>query len=294
MSFSEFVFGFSDETKRKFPYLFANLDIDRHGSKRQMPMEVLSLGMSRTGTASMKAALTRLGYNTAHGFDMHANKRDCLMWDEAFAAKYHGDTFIDLNKPDFWDQLLGHVSAVTDTPHNAFGPELINAYPEVKVVLVEREIEAWYKSFERAVIRGADFPKAITLFSYLDPMGVGFFKVIQREGFMAGQFHAKDVAEWRANARPVYQQHYAEIRRVLKDQPDRLLEYKLGDGWEPLCQFLGKVVPDEPFPRVNETSSHDEMQVVTAMICLRAALRNIAMCIAPFVVAVLAWKYSRA
>ena len=32
---------------------------------------------------------------------------------------------------------------------------------------------------------------------------------------------------------------------------DRLLEWRVGDGWEPLCKFLGKEIPDEPFPHVN-------------------------------------------
>jgi hypothetical protein len=32
---------------------------------------------------------------------------------------------------------------------------------------------------------------------------------------------------------------------------ERLLVYRVDDGWEPLCGFLGVEVPDEPFPRVN-------------------------------------------
>lgn len=32
---------------------------------------------------------------------------------------------------------------------------------------------------------------------------------------------------------------------------ERLLEWNVKDGWEPLCEFLGKPVPDEPFPHVN-------------------------------------------
>lgn len=30
---------------------------------------------------------------------------------------------------------------------------------------------------------------------------------------------------------------------------------KMGDGWEPLCEFLGKPVPDEPFPWVNDAEA---------------------------------------
>ena len=33
---------------------------------------------------------------------------------------------------------------------------------------------------------------------------------------------------------------------------DRLLVYQVKEGWEPLCAFLGKPVPDEPFPRTND------------------------------------------
>ncbi|WP_143044292.1 sulfotransferase [Nonomuraea jiangxiensis] len=36
---------------------------------------------------------------------------------------------------------------------------------------------------------------------------------------------------------------------------DRLLVYEIGDGWEPLCAFLGLPVPDEPFPQVNERAA---------------------------------------
>ena len=39
---------------------------------------------------------------------------------------------------------------------------------------------------------------------------------------------------------------------------DRLLIYKIEDGWEPLCKFLDKPVPGVPFPRVNETKAVQE------------------------------------
>jgi hypothetical protein len=32
---------------------------------------------------------------------------------------------------------------------------------------------------------------------------------------------------------------------------ERLLEWSAEDGWEPLCKFLGKPIPNQPFPRVN-------------------------------------------
>jgi hypothetical protein len=57
-----------------------------------------------------------------------------------------------------------------------------------------------------------------------------------------------------ATLRRTYIEHYAHIRS--KVPPERLLSFHPRDGWEPLCEFLGKEVPkDEAFPRVNEAKS---------------------------------------
>jgi hypothetical protein len=34
--------------------------------------------------------------------------------------------------------------------------------------------------------------------------------------------------------------------------PGRLLVYSVRDGWDPLCTFLGRPVPDVPFPNIND------------------------------------------
>ena len=36
--------------------------------------------------------------------------------------------------------------------------------------------------------------------------------------------------------------------------PSNLLVFNVKQGWEPLCTFLGKEVPAEPFPNVNESA----------------------------------------
>lgn len=45
---------------------------------------------------------------------------------------------------------------------------------------------------------------------------------------------------------------------------ERLLEWSVEDGWEPLCSFLGKPVPKEPFPNVNSAAkwAGNEMSVI--------------------------------
>jgi len=36
---------------------------------------------------------------------------------------------------------------------------------------------------------------------------------------------------------------------------DQLLVFKVSDGWEPLCKFLGKPIPSEEFPHKNKGAS---------------------------------------
>lgn len=154
--------------------------------------------------------------------------------------------------------MLGHVSATTDTPANCFGPELIAAYPDAKIILIERDVDAWYKSFNQAVIVSNEIP--FWFRALLEQLSDKMWKLRTIiPGIMKGQFRAKDIPEWRSKARTVYKEHYAEIRALLKDQPERLLEYDLASGWEPLCNFLSKDIPDVPFPRINEAAQHDEM-----------------------------------
>lgn len=49
-------------------------------------------------------------------------------------------------------------------------------------------------------------------------------------------------------------QHFLEhnvlVRKVCP--PERLLDFKLGSGWDTLCDFLGTEIPDVPYPNVND------------------------------------------
>lgn len=44
--------------------------------------------------------------------------------------------------------------------------------------------------------------------------------------------------------------HYEHVRSIVLKED--LLEFKPQDGWESLCKFLGKEVPDEPFLHIND------------------------------------------
>ncbi|THY11316.1 hypothetical protein D6D01_08958 [Aureobasidium pullulans] len=145
----------------------------------------------------MKAAYEILGYPTYHWVSMMENPKDLDLWNSTLSRKYD-----DSKNPDTlaeWDALIGHISAVTDSPINAFAPELIAAYPHAKVVLVERDIASWYKSFEKNVISPfvAPFTRIVL---EVEP---GFIGKMGRIGglLMHGQWNSKDFDEWRAKAR---------------------------------------------------------------------------------------------
>ena len=46
-----------------------------------------------------------------------------------------------------------------------------------------------------------------------------------------------------------YEEWIQEAKRLVPET--QLLIFNVKQGWEPLCRFLGKPVPETPFPRVN-------------------------------------------
>ncbi|PGH07121.1 hypothetical protein GX51_01908 [Blastomyces parvus] len=216
--------------------------IDRRKCHRTVPMKVLALGVGRTGTASLRAALERLGYvDTYHMMSASVeNPPDCLMWQDALAAKYDGVGEFGRKE---WDQLLGHCQAVCDWPACAFAKELIEAYPNAKVILTTRDVDSWHSSVMKTVWWRVTDPehRLISNFSWAASM---YYPMLQKffDTFFKGDFPNK--------GKQVYQNHVEEVRSLVPKE--RLLEYKIGEGWGPLCQFLGEEVPDAVFPRGND------------------------------------------
>lgn len=119
---------------------------------------------------AMQVALESLGCKpTYHGYTPLDNINDCGKWIRAFEAKYHG------RGPPFtrddWDDLLGKYQAVTDSPAICFGEELIKAYPEARVILMERDINRWYQSFK--VIIKEIYNPILNILRLLDPQLIG-------------------------------------------------------------------------------------------------------------------------
>ncbi len=52
-------------------------------------------------------------------------------------------------------------------------------------------------------------------------------------------------------AKHLFLQHIAHVQATVP--AEKLLVFEVTQGWGPLCKFLGKAVPEQPFPNVNDS-----------------------------------------
>lgn len=90
---------------------------------------------------------------------------------------------------------------------------------------------------------------SLLLYNIIDPI-IGSGPATNMFKLEFAYFNCKDTAGFRANAKQTYLNHNEHVKHVVP--PERLLRYEMGSGWKPLCAFLGKEVPDMPFPFTNE------------------------------------------
>ncbi|PYI08309.1 hypothetical protein BO78DRAFT_395706 [Aspergillus sclerotiicarbonarius CBS 121057] len=233
-------------------------------------------------------ALETLGITCWHSTQFMSSKfGDIEMWQEAVDRKFFNAPGSKYGRAEF-DQLLHDYGAVSsDTPVIAFADDLIEAYPDAKVVLVERDIDSWYESWMSSVIKNSYDPFVTVIYTldrwFTHPLGHVHKSTFEGWLGIKGPEDAKRVSKEK------YREHYALVRRLTP--PDRLLEFKLGDGWGPLCEFLGKPVPEVPFPHLNEKKWLDEkVQIVLQRGMKRLAWKVVLWFLAPLLAATLLYK----
>jgi hypothetical protein len=187
--------------------------------------KVFGIGLSKTGTTSLAAALEVLGYTS-------------LSW------KRDGKV---LGWPEFY-----YADAATDTVCSAQFESLYHTFEESKFIYTVRDIDDW----EQSIIRhfgnyfGVDKPSDFRCLhrrksSWEDDPGWEFhnsLRTIQiRECLYAHHSSWRD-AYWAFDQR---------VRHFFEDKPDdRFVKMNIpdGDGWDLLCSLLDREVPDRPFP----------------------------------------------
>lgn len=197
-----------------------------------MTLKVIGTGFGRTGTDSMRTALDILGVGPCH--HMRA-----LLADEDHKMKWRSRAVT--GTPD-WNEIFDSFGACIDWPSAYYWPELIQAYPDAKVLLTWRTAESWWTSFEKTILR------AVQSSTETEENAPGSQMISLRV------FGGKPLT--RDHCIAVYE---ANVARVLAEvPPGRLLVHRLGDGWQPLCVFLGLPVPSDPYPRANSAKSFQE------------------------------------
>lgn len=161
--------------------------------------------------------------------------------------------------------------AVTDAPCVNFSEALIKAYPEAKVVLSLRDPDKWVPSVERSFYQVLSWP-SWRLLALLDPVfSPPFQSVYPRTDDLQfvgiyNELILLILKDWTGgdweNRRKLKQGFIDHNERVRSLVPkERLLEFRVEQGWKPLCKFLGKEVPDEPYPRVNEGNNAANLHI---------------------------------
>jgi hypothetical protein len=199
-------------------------------------MDVIGAGFGRTGTLSLKVALEQLGLGPC----MHMLP---LLSDPVKAELFHKAALGD--RGSLTAALDGCRSSV-DWPGAFFWRELIEEHPRAKVVLTVRDPQRWYDSMEQTILRAASMPQS----PQGPPAGLAMIRTAVFDGTFDGRLGDRE------HAVRVFEEHIAEVRRTVAAQ--RLLVFEVSQGWEPLCAFLGKPVPQTPFPRLNDTAAFQE------------------------------------
>jgi hypothetical protein len=223
-------------------------------------MRVIGAGLPRTGTLTQKLALEELGLGPCyHWVDVLADlDREVELWDRA----------LDGGAP--WGEVFEGYNTTVDWPGGYFYRELIDVYPEAKVLLSVRDPESWERSFRQTIWTMSFGKSPMPLLSRargeVDPRWQRYLALVDRmfwgeQGtFAAGHSPAQLIEQMVA--------HNEQVKRDVP--PERLLVWAVTDGWEPLCEFLEVDVPAGPLPHANDRETFVERVTDGALDALQA------------------------
>jgi hypothetical protein len=205
-----------------------------------MALKVIGAGFGRTGTLSLKVALEKLGFGPCyHMIEVFPRPEHIAMWHR-----------LAFGHPMDWDEIFHGFSATVDWPAARWWREIEAYYPNAKVLLSVRDPEAWYKSMSDTIYQPMKSPPPDNA-----PEMPRLQSEMIRKSVLAETFDNR--FDDKAHAIAVFERHNQEVRDTI--DPARLLVFDVREGWAPLCRFLEVTVPEEPFPRLNDTATTQAM-----------------------------------
>ena len=224
---------------------------------------LIGAGLPRTGTMSTFTALEMILPGKCHHMARvmsDKTDRNSTFWLRAVRGEVaEGD----------WRKFVKdeRLSAGVDYPMSLFWKDLLSIYPSAKVLLNDRDPVRWYESVNNTILQfvGLTFSPMARfnpVFQFLlkvsgtgknleVPKQIGFAETALGRDFPRGMYGA--VEDGQEEAVRFFNTWKSQ---VVKEVPaDRLLVWQVKEGWGPLCHYLGLPVPEETFPKVNDTPS---------------------------------------
>ena len=199
-----------------------------------MTIKVIGAGFGRTGTLSMKFALEMLGFEKCyHMMEVGQNPGHMNYWLDLAAGKE-----VD------WAALFAGYQASVDWPSANFWREQLLQYPQATVLLTRRDPDRWYESVINTIWKTSSGNKS-NPDKKAQASSRFAFEVIWDRVF-DGRLEDKE------HVIACYEAHNQAV--IDEVPPKQLLVYEPGQGWNPLCDFLGIAIPDKPYPHVNSTA----------------------------------------
>ena len=190
-----------------------------------MALSIIGAGVGRTGTASLKVALEMLGTGDSyHMSDVLQNPERVKTW----LGVAGGDAD--------WDKIFDGYGSSVDYPGCTYWTELADHYPEAKIILTVRDAGRWFDSINETIMS-----QMLVEGTKGSPFGELMQQIVW--GTVDNRMQDKD-----------FMVSYFENRNkeIIESVPEeRLLVFKVKEGWGPLCEFLSLPVPDENFPHIN-------------------------------------------
>jgi hypothetical protein len=222
-------------------------------------MKLIGAGLPRTGTLSQKVALEMLGLGPCyHMVNVLGDLDETRVWRRA----------LDGEGP--WDEVFDGFQSTVDWPGSFFYEELIETYPDAKVLLSVRDADAWERSM-RETIWGIFYGDVLmrdlsSARARIDPKWDGYIELMKEMWRRSGLIgEAADTGSQPMTS--AMERFNEEVQQTVPS--DRLLVWSVSDGWESLCEFLELPVPDTPFPHLNDSKEFAERIVDGSLLALQ-------------------------
>eukprot|EP01084_Bolivina_argentea_P078589 142621_1 len=249
---------------------------------------IINAGWGRTGTMSLRSALNRLGFKCYHFIDALQTHGHCEIWNNLCKQKLLENS--DKLKEDYdWNKinkLLKDYKSGADAPIFLFYKELMEFYPNSKVLLTVRDGENWYKSYRNLWIAITATNKLWFIkllwkdFKFKCKLSYNISRILFGDDFDNALKNDKDFCIKRYNE---------WNKGVIEYVPEnRLLVFNVKQGWPSLCKFLNITeIPTEPFPHINESS---QMKKATIFSNILVTVVNVSLVVIPVIVGYIYWK----